>query len=354
MQIFTLVVSILNFLGIVQGAGSAIKGTGSTTRQWSCCKNSCSWPGKALVDKPVLTCDASDNLLDNYNRRDGCESGGGSYACSDLSPFAVSNDLAYGFAAVNLATSNESAWCCSCYSLTFTSGPVNGKKMVVQVTNTGSDLGEDQFNIAIPGGGEGAIRGCTKQYGRQDVWGEDFGGVAHRDDCEALPTALQAGCYWRFDWFRAADNPTINWEKVTCPEALSSTSGCRRNDDPIPGQNTPSPTPTTSAPISSGTVQPGGQCGGRTYKGPTRCVGGTVCTYVDENSYYCLADPASTRTTLTTTTSASAMPTIGLPYDRCGGNGWTGPTTCKDSLVLTMPTTSFIAEIVKLAASDYR
>ena len=44
-------------------------------------------------------------------------------------------------------------------SLTFTSGPVNGKKMVVQVTNTGSDLGEDQFNIAIPGGGEGAIRG---------------------------------------------------------------------------------------------------------------------------------------------------------------------------------------------------
>ena len=217
-------------------------------------------------------------------------------------------------------------------SLTFTSGPVNGKKMVVQVTNTGSDLGEDQFNIAIPGGGEGAIRGCTKQYGGQDVWGEDFGGVAHRDDCEALPTALQAGCYWRFDWFRAADNPTINWEKVTCPEALSSTSGCRRNDDPIPGQNTPSPTPTTSAPISSGTVQPGGQCGGRTYKGPTRCVGGTVCTYVDENSYYCLADPASTRTTPTTTTSASAMPTISLPYDRCGGNGWTGPTTCKDSV----------------------
>ncbi|KAF7679082.1 endoglucanase [Alternaria burnsii] len=90
----------------------------------------------------------------------------------------------------------------------------------VAVLQRESDLGEDQFNIAIPGGGEGAIRGCTKQYGGQDVWGEDFGGVAHRDDCEALPTALHAGCYWRFDWFGAADNPTINWEKVTCPEAL--------------------------------------------------------------------------------------------------------------------------------------
>jgi hypothetical protein len=171
-------------------------------------------------------------------------------------------------------------------SLTFTSGPVTGKKMIIQVTTTGNDLGSDQFNIAIPGGGEGSTHGCTKQYGR-DVWGADYGGVSHRDDCDALPAPLQAGCYWRFDWFRNADNPAVSWEKVTCPEQLSYTSNCRRNDDPLPGQNTPTPTPTTTAPISSGTVQPGGQCGGKTYRGPTRCVGGTVCTFVDENSYYC-------------------------------------------------------------------
>jgi hypothetical protein len=71
----------------------------------------------------------------------------------------VSNDLAYGFAGVNLASSNESAWCCSCYSLTFTSGPVNGKKMVVQVVNSGNDLGNDQFDLAIPGGGQGSLGG---------------------------------------------------------------------------------------------------------------------------------------------------------------------------------------------------
>jgi len=98
------------------GASSAVEGTGATTRGWSCCKNSCSWSDKARVDKPVLSCDAQDNFLDNPARRDGCESGGGAYACSDLSPWAASADLAYGFAGVNLAASNESAWCCSCYS----------------------------------------------------------------------------------------------------------------------------------------------------------------------------------------------------------------------------------------------
>jgi hypothetical protein len=52
-------------------------------------------------------------------------------------------------------------------SLTFTSGPVTGKRMIVQVTTTGNDLGSDQFNLAIPGGGEGSTQGCTKQYGRE-------------------------------------------------------------------------------------------------------------------------------------------------------------------------------------------
>jgi hypothetical protein len=203
--------------------------------------------------------------------------------------------------------------------------------MIVQVTNTGNDLGNDQFDLAIPGGGEGNTQGCTKQYGR-DVWGADYGGVSHREECDALPPALQGGCYWRFDWFRSADNPTINWEKVQCPEQLSYISGCRRNDDPPPGRNTPSPSPTTSAPISQGTVAPGGQCGGRNYKGPTKCSSGYQCTFLDENSYYCLVDSASTRTTPTTTTTPSAAPTIGQLWDQCGGRSFNGPRLCKDSV----------------------
>ncbi|KAF2688485.1 carbohydrate-binding module family 1 protein [Lentithecium fluviatile CBS 122367] len=333
MALRMLLLSLL-FLG-ADAVHSAVKGTGSTTRGWSCCKNSCSWNNKAPVDKPVLSCDAQNNPLTNPARRDGCESGGGAFACSDLSPWAASNDLAYGWAGVNLAASNESSWCCSCYSLTFTSGPVNGKKMIVQVTNTGNDLGDDQFDLAIPGGGQGATRG--KEFARDDIWGAEYGGVAHRDECDALPEPLKGGCYWRFDWFRNADNPTVTWEKVVCPEALTYISGCRRNDDPLPGKNTPSPTPTKSAPIASGTVSLGGQCGGKTYKGPTVCVPGTVCTFVDENSYYCLPDPAGTRTTPTRTTTPTAQPTIAEPWDQCGGRGYTGPTRCRDSFGSTSP-----------------
>lgn len=65
--------------------------------------------------------------------------------CSDQSPWAISDDLAYGFAAVNSA----SPACCACYQLTFTSGPVQGKKMIVQATNTGSDVGNTQFDLAV-------------------------------------------------------------------------------------------------------------------------------------------------------------------------------------------------------------
>lgn len=64
------------FLKGVHGAFSAVQGTGSTTRGWSCCKNTCSWADKAPVNNPVISCDTIDNLLVNPARRDGCESGG--------------------------------------------------------------------------------------------------------------------------------------------------------------------------------------------------------------------------------------------------------------------------------------
>lgn len=69
--------------------------------------------------------------------------------CADQSPWAVTNDLAYGFAAVNVMGQKEKDWCCSCYRLTFTSGQAKGKRMIVQATNTGSDLGENHFDIAV-------------------------------------------------------------------------------------------------------------------------------------------------------------------------------------------------------------
>jgi hypothetical protein len=69
--------------------------------------------------------------------------------CTDQSPWAVSDTLAYGFAATHIAGGTEASWCCACYELTFTSTGVAGKKMIVQATNTGGDLNSNQFDIAV-------------------------------------------------------------------------------------------------------------------------------------------------------------------------------------------------------------
>lgn len=88
---------------------------GKTTRYWDCCKGSCAWPGKANVNQPLKTCNKQDNPLTDPNAKNGCENGGGAYMCTDQSPWAVNDNLSYGFAAVKLAGGTEATWCCACY-----------------------------------------------------------------------------------------------------------------------------------------------------------------------------------------------------------------------------------------------
>ncbi|KAK7432928.1 hypothetical protein QQZ08_000399 [Neonectria magnoliae] len=207
----------------------AVSGSGHSTRYWDCCKPSCAWSGKAAVSKPVTTCDKNDNPLSDPNAVSGCDNGS-AFACTDNSPWVVSDDLAYGFAATAINGGSESSWCCACYKLTFTSGPVSGKTMVVQSTNTGSDISNNQFDLMIPGGGVGLFDGCSKKFG-SPLPGAQYGGVSSRGECNRMPAKLQAGCFWRFDWFQNADNPTFNFKQVKCPAALTATSGCVRQDD---------------------------------------------------------------------------------------------------------------------------
>lgn len=97
----------------------------------------------------MTTCDIDDNPLSDAMADSGCEDNGTAYMCSDQSPWVVDDNLSYGFAAVKLSGQTEEQWCCACYELTFTSGPASGKKMVVQATNTGADLGSNHFDIAV-------------------------------------------------------------------------------------------------------------------------------------------------------------------------------------------------------------
>jgi len=208
--------------------------SGQTTRYWDCCKPSCAWSGKSpQVSHPVNTCHKDGTTVDtNTTTKSGCESGGAAYMCANQQPWQVSDSESYGYAAASVSGKTEANICCACYELTFTSGPVSGKKMVVQVTNTGSDLGSNHFDIQIPGGGVGIYNGCQTQYGSPaDGWGSRYGGISSESECSSLPSALQSGCKWRFEWFKNADNPAVTLAKVKCPSAITAKTGCTRSDD---------------------------------------------------------------------------------------------------------------------------
>lgn len=159
--------------------------------------------------------------------------------------------------------------------------------MIVQATNIGFDVSSTQFDLAIPGGGVGAFTsGCTKEWNAPaGGWGQQFGGVSSRADCSTLPSALQPGCNFRFDWMHGADNPAITYERVTCPAELTNKTNCKRADD---GTSSSSP----SARISSN---------------------------------------GQTSQTLLTTTGHSPTIAAQTLYGQCGGTQWTGPTACPDS-----------------------
>ena len=214
---------------------SADSGTGTTTRYWDCCKPSCAWNDLSTlgISSSVKSCDANDQPLSTNTDQSAC-AGGTAYMCSDQSPWQVTDDLAYGFAAV----SSSNAACCQCYELTFTgSSAVAGKKMVVQATNTGNDVGSTQFDLAMPGGGFGQFDACTKEWNATSaVWGAQYGGPA-TDTCSQFPCALQPGCGFRWGaFFQGSDNPTVSWQTVACPKEITDKSGCvRTGDTPTPG-----------------------------------------------------------------------------------------------------------------------
>lgn len=236
---------------------------GFATRYWDCCKPHCSWIGNVLTDvSPVGTCNAQniDNGIDtlqNYSVSS-CDGGDG-YTCWNMAPYAVSDTLAYGYAAIPYARD----MCGKCYQLDFTgtshnpkndrgSEALENKIMIVQVTNTGGDLtaeGELQFDLLIPGGGVGIFDACTKQWGATaDQMGKRYGGFlsacqdklgwdAPHDSykgcvkkrCEDLflesgREDLMDGCRWFVDWFEAADNPNLVFKEVECPDALNNVS----------------------------------------------------------------------------------------------------------------------------------
>lgn len=232
---------------------------GYATRYWDCCKAHCGWSGNvpSLV-APLQSCAANNSRLSDLSLPSSCE-GGNAHMCWGLAPFAVSDTLAYGYA----ATSSGDV-CGRCYQLQFTGASHNspgdpgsaalaGKTMIVQATNIGYDVGGGQFDILVPGGGVGAFNACSAQWGvSNSELGAQYGGLLAAckqelgynaslaqykscliNRCNSVfgsrgLTELQKACTWYADWFQAADNPALKYKEVACPAELTSRSGMNR------------------------------------------------------------------------------------------------------------------------------
>jgi hypothetical protein len=147
----------------------------------------------------------------------------------------MSDCLAYGY----VAKANPN--CGGCYRIQFTgegqhnvndpgSKLIKGKQMIVKVSNTGSDVAGNQFDLMIPGGGVGQFNACSKQWGTSDL-GAQYGGFLTnctgdlaakkecvRTQCMKIPAGpARNGCIWFVDWFHVADNPKFTSQSTSCP-----------------------------------------------------------------------------------------------------------------------------------------
>jgi hypothetical protein len=201
-------------------------GEGYTTRYWDCCQTACS-------QNDGHRC-SQDGVTRTGNSQSSCQ-GGGSFACYDESPHAVSDCLSYGY----IAKANPN--CGGCYRIQFTgegeynandpgSKLIRGKQMIVKVSNTGSDVAGNQFDLMIPGGGVGLFNACSRQWNSNDL-GAQYGGFLTnctgsysakkecvRQQCSKIPAgAARDGCLWFVDWLQAADDPKFTSQATDCP-----------------------------------------------------------------------------------------------------------------------------------------
>ncbi len=209
-----------------EGLPNVTGGEGFATRYWDCCQTHCSQFGGQRCGQDGVSSTGDSNSACN---------GGGSFACYNEAPHAVSECLSYGHIA------KASPNCGGCYRIQFTgqgehnpndpgSKLIAGKQMIVKVSNTGGDVGGNQFDLMIPGGGVGMFNACSRQWGSNDL-GAQYGGFltecsgSHdakkecvRAQCMKIPEGDgRDGCLWFVDWFQVADNPKFTSQPTDCP-----------------------------------------------------------------------------------------------------------------------------------------
>jgi hypothetical protein len=209
-----------------EGLPNVTGGNGYATRYWDCCQTACS-------QNDGHRC-SQDGVTRTGSTQSSCQ-GGGSFACYDEAPHAISDCLSYGY----IAKANPN--CGGCYRIQFTgegyydaneagSKLIKGKQMIVKVSNTGSDVAGNQFDLMIPGGGVGLFNACSRQWNTSDL-GAQYGGFLTnctgdhaakkecvRQDCMKIPAGpARDGCLWFVDWLEVADDPKFTSQATDCP-----------------------------------------------------------------------------------------------------------------------------------------
>ncbi|RDB19480.1 putative endoglucanase type K [Hypsizygus marmoreus] len=220
--------SVLKLVAVCLLSASLVQArtAGTTTTTWDCCLPACGYTSNlsAGARGPVKGCNKTNGPAAPDAQNACFTSGGQAFSCSSYQPIIISNTLSYGFAGHG---NTASATCCKCYQFTWTSGTAQGKSMIVQAINAGG-ITDTDFDIYTPGGGVGDFNACTAQYGAPaGGWGRQYGGVTSDSQCSELPSNLQAGCHWRWQWAGGDVNTwQITYRQVNCPSQLTSISGC--------------------------------------------------------------------------------------------------------------------------------
>lgn len=206
-----------------------VSGTAYTTRYWDCAKPSCSWPGKAKVTAPPRTCHRDGLTTASPSEKSGA-GGGSAFACSDQQPWVSrrNSNVSYGFVAFSTPTGGEARSCCMCLELKFVDPRLAGKRFVVQVINMNGGENGGHIDMAVPGGGIGAVNACLPQWNAGASWGKQYGGLgSNRYECDGLPEQLRAGCRWQYDWLLDVRSD-VTYREIVCPFQLSRRTGCTR------------------------------------------------------------------------------------------------------------------------------
>ncbi|CAD6892501.1 unnamed protein product [Tilletia controversa] len=207
------------------------------TQYWDCCKVGAAWPGHPAVNRPAYSC-AKDGVtrINDPRVTSGCQ-GGTAFACNNQQPFvSPSNPMLSYAVGARPSTLGVDSFYGACYSIHFQELP--GKTLVFQAINTGNYPTPWQIDIQTPGGGVGELNTCPSQWGSPpDGWGRRWGGIMNKAQCSQLPSQLQPGCHWRFDWLVPPGHPyglnpkIASMCRVKCPKILTDRTGMIRKDD---------------------------------------------------------------------------------------------------------------------------